>query len=272
MMIETISDQASADIAFLETAAEYNAADASMITRYIASAWNKVAEPLVGPFAALEERNHTAGVIAVNSVMTAPRLLDVPLANAFVEQVQAKDMHAARKTLGMKLILKATDGLDGPVARGSHATSEFGAGFDPAVDMAGSAADIWAIMKLAQAEGDKAVVRMMKLGLASDIGAIAAGGILNGAAGIYAKKNAVQLDASEQARSNADGKLKYGLKSAGNALLLLSYTCEDPKQKASLRRQGLLLNGMSNAVGAVSIVRYTTSGINKFKKIRSLKS
>ena len=94
------------------------------------------------------------------------------------------------------------------------------------------------------------------------------GGLLGQAAEAYAKHNRVELSPHEEARSNAESKAKYFFKTVGNGLLMLSYTCEDPRQKAVLRRQGLIFNTIANTSGAVGIMRYVSRATSTIKKVR----
>jgi phosphatidylglycerophosphate synthase len=257
-------------IAEVASNAPHNNAYDSILTRAPARVFEWLAEPLIehvyGPIA---EKSHIAGVIAANATLTLPRL---PIDRAFgqmYESALAEDSKSkAALAIGGKLITKAVDGIDGPVTRGTNTTTLIGAGLDPLVDMSGTLDDALIVRRQARCENDLLTEVLVDLRIATDVGVMVMGGVLNTAADKYAESRGVVLGEREKSKANAMGKLKFGLSIVGGTALLGSYTSPDTSVGKSMKRTGQVLTGASIAAGAVSIYQYGRSAVSKIRRAR----
>jgi hypothetical protein len=253
----------------VEPSLPHNNAMDSVLTRGIARFWDRVAEPLAdniyGPIA---EWNHTAGVIAVNATLTAPRLAERALGNLYLDAIRNENKLLAVTALAGKAILKATDGLDGAVARRTGTSTEIGAGFDPLVDIMGTYDDTRVVKELARDEGDTLTIVLMDTRLAVDGLAIAAGGVGNTIATKVALAKGVELDEKENtSKSNAESKAKYAVGAVGAIALEASYLFKpESKPRTILKRSGQILSATAIGIGIKGVDGYTKSAVSKFKR------
>jgi hypothetical protein len=259
------------NLAVLEAAnltVPHNNADDSVLTRGVARFWKRVSEPFAdnvyGPIA---EWNHTAGAIALNGTLTAPRLLERPLGNLYLKSIESGNKGVAIGALAAKGFLKATDGLDGAVARATGTSTEFGTGFDPLVDILGTYDDTRVVKQLAKEEGDVLTVRLMNTRLAIDGLAILVGGIGNTIATKIAEKRGVELEEREQSKANAMAKAKYAIGAAGAITLETSYVFDESSApKEAFKRTGQALTVAGIGVGVVSVYQYGKSAARKIRR------
>src|SRR3989344_484411 len=159
------------DVATVENLPElHNNAYDSILTRGVARVFEAIARPLIehvyGPIA---KKNHALGVIAVNSTLTLPRIpLEHKLGNIYEDALEREDKLTAVFAIFGKLFVKGSDGIDGPVARGTDTTSEGGALLDPLADMFGMYNDAKIIKKQSRKNKDYLTEGLMNARLMVD--------------------------------------------------------------------------------------------------------
>jgi len=252
--------------------APYNNAYDSMISRVPAKVFEWAAQPLIdhiyGPIA---EKNHILGVIAINATLTAPRIpLEYKLGKIYESALDEGKAVKAALAIGGKLATKAVDGLDGPVARGTDCTTEFGAVFDPLTDMLGTLDDAVIIMKRAKAEKDYVTVALMGVRLAVDVGVIATSSV-NLAAQKKLESKGVEVPEREKAKALAMGKVKFGAGVVGDTVLLSSYNTGDLDKRHKAKRAGQTITVASIVAGGVSIYQYGRAAAKKLRQLKDLK-
>jgi phosphatidylglycerophosphate synthase len=248
-------------IATPETAPHNNGLD-SIITRPFARAFEAAADPLVEHFyGPIAEKNRTAGLIAVNLTLTAPRLLEPYFGDIYTRNIQNDNTYRAFGALLIKAGLKVTDGLDGPVARKTGTTSLFGAGFDGFVDMIGTRDDGRCIEEGFQATGqeNQLISGLVRTRVGLDLGTMLTGGAINAAAAMYAEKKGKTVPEKDKPKANAAAKAKFATSTVADAALLLTTVMKSPDNRKKIKTVGAGLLAVSVAAGAVSIWQYGKS-------------
>lgn len=261
------------DVAPVENLPElHNNAYDSILTRGVAKVFEAIAKPLIEHiYRPITEKNHTLGVIAVNSTLTLPRIpLEKKLGKIYEDSLERGNKRKAVLAIFGKLLVKASDGIDGPVARGSDAASEGGALLDPFADMFGMYNDSEIIKKQARKNKDYLTEGLMNTRLLVDVGVIAVGGIANSLAAKYAERKGVVLEDKEQPKALSMGKAKFGLSTLGDTALLASYVSPEADSSQKLKRAGQILTGASIVAGIASIFQYGKAAINKIRRVRDL--
>jgi phosphatidylglycerophosphate synthase len=245
----------------------HNSADDLFITRIYSHLCEEAVRPLVEHvFVPLQRYNRNAALLALNATLTAPRLLEPKVGAHFVDNVKNGRGNVALALAGLKFALKGTDGFDGAAARQSHLTSVGGGLFDGFVDMVGTFDDARRIIELAEAEGDVLTANLMKLRrLADGFIVITAVGV-NGSATYIAKSRGVVIDERDKPKSNALGKLKFGVGVLGNMALLCSYAVDDRSLRNRLKRSGQALNVAAIGIAVPSGIKYLKDGLNKLAR------
>lgn len=262
------------EAAALDQAVHHNAAYDSALTRGPAQVFERIAEPLAthiyGPIA---NWNHTAGVAAVNTTLTGPRLLEPLVGERYIRSLETGHRWRALGWLGIKCLLKMSDGVDGPVARSAGTTSLLGAGFDPLVDMIGTHDDGVRIKQAHRYLGidDQLTESVINARLALDAAVIVVGGGANTLMAKRAESMGADVPARDQPKANAPAKLKFGLSALADAVMLLGTIPKDTKTRESFKKAGRAILIGSIAAGLVSIVKYTQSAKRNADRAREAK-
>lgn len=248
----------------------YNNAEDSIFTRYTAKMWNYLAEPLAEHvFGPIEEKNHLLGVVAVNGALTAIRIpLEYKFSRLYDRSIEKNHKGLAYAAVIGKFITKAIDGLDGAVARKTNTQTEFGAGFDPAVDLYGSVEDNVLIQKQAEKSGDTLTRVLMISRLVLDGVVLAAGGVGNPVAQKYAEHKGVEFEEKDKAKANAMGKLKFGLTFLGDTLMLWGFVDPEKEFNKKCVRVGQAITAASLVAGSASVVGYVKAIRKKLKSAK----
>jgi len=252
----------------------HNVAYDSAITRGPARVWEWIADPLIeniyGPIA---EKNHTLGVVAVNGTLTLPRIpLEYGFGRLYEYGLYRKDTLGkvlANVAIVGKLGTEASDGIDGPVARGTDTASQIGAILDPAADMYGAYDSGKRIKTQARAEGDFLTVALMNIRLGVDAGiAIASGAEL--LAQNKLKTMGHEVPDNERAKAGVPGKIKFTLSAPATTAHLASYNTDNADAAKKLIRTGQTLTGASIVAGVISIAQHSRSAVKKWRLVREL--
>lgn len=247
----------------------HNAANDSAITRPFAHVMATAAQPLIDHiYQPITDYNHTLGLVTINASLTGVRLLERSAGNYYINSLEKDRKVKAAAAVGGKLVLKGTDGLDGPVTRATGTTSQFGAFFDAAVDMAGTYDDGRCIKQRARARGDQATVNIINARLATDVGVIISSALIDFGVTLYAKKQGVEVPPEDETKATSMAKVKFALSAVGNGALLASEIAPNSRFGKIARHTGQLLDIASTAAGVVSIYQYGQKSMRKIQRIR----
>lgn len=247
----------------------HNAAHDSALTRPLARVMDAAAQPLVDHiYGPITEYNHTLGLVTINASLTGVRLLERSAGNLYIDSLENSKKVKAAAAVGGKLVLKGTDGLDGPVTRATGTTSQFGAFFDAAVDMAGTYDDGRCIKQRARTRGDQATINIVNARLATDVGVIISSALIDFGVTLYAKRLGVEVPPEDETKATSMAKVKFALSAVGNGALLASEIIPNTRVGKIARRAGQALDIASTAAGVVSIYQYGQKSMRKIQRIR----
>jgi hypothetical protein len=258
-----------------EQVLSHNNAYDSPITKPFARLMENIAKPLnkyiYGP---ITERSRAAGFIAVNGTLTAPRLAEPYFGNNYADAVESGDRSRAINGLIGKYTLKATDGLDGPVARANGVASTFGAGFDAFVDIMGVRDDAKQIKRVYRQNKINApgINALLDIRNGLDIAVMAVGGVANTLAYQYAMRSGADIPEYDKPKANAEAKIKYPLTVAGNLALMLVPLSEEKNKAKNLKTAGAGLLVASIVAGGISLTKYVRSAKRNILRAKEAKA
>ncbi|MCA9330662.1 hypothetical protein KC957_01330 [Candidatus Saccharibacteria bacterium] len=210
--------------------------------------------------------------MAANVTLTAPRLVEPVLGQRYIDHLRAGHRWRALSYLLGKSLVKALDGLDGPVVRGINGATLAGAGFDAGTDMLGTFDDGQRIKQAHDHLGidDGITESVVDIRMFTDLAVVAVGGIGNTLAAALAERAGATVPPQDQPKANAAGKLKFALSAAADATLLLGTIPKSPDTQARFKKAGTALLIGSVTAGAVSIYKYAKSTRRNLRLIACL--
>ncbi len=250
--------------------ASYNAADEMTLTRGPAAVWNYLADPLAEHlFIPLEQKNHILGVVALNTVLTAPRLLKPLVGNRYSEHAKNGGTRAAIGDILASTAMDASDGLDGATARRSNLGSTFGVGFDSFVDAVSLKDDVKRVRERAVAGSDTTVLRLLDIDSRIKWSTIALGGVANKASEIYVQRKGIVLEPREKAHSVPFGKAYFAAGATAAKILQVAYAFPDSSvARRRWRRAGIGMQAAAIGLGAAAGGQYAAAIVKRLRRLK----